>query len=95
MPFVYETVTSMASVVYVSCAAASIACAALLFARFRHRRERLLLWSAASFTGLAANNVLLFVDQVLVPTIDLAIYRSVSAAVAVLLLLIGLIWDGR
>jgi hypothetical protein len=85
----------MASVVYVSCAAASITCAALLFARFRRRRERLLLWSAASFSGLAVNNVLLFVDQVLVPATDLVIYRSVSAAVAVLLLLIGLIWDGR
>ena len=95
MHFVYEAATSMASVVYVSCAAASIACAVMLFARFRHGRERLLLWSAASFTGLAVNNVLLFVDLVVVPTIDLALYRSVSAAVAVLLLLIGLIWDGR
>ena len=86
---------SMASVVYAACAAASVTCAALLFARFRHRRERLLLWSAASFSGLAVNNLLLFADLVIVPTIDLAVYRSASAAVAIVLLLIGLIWDGR
>jgi hypothetical protein len=85
----------MASLVYASCAAASITCAALLFARFKQRRERLLLWSAASFGGLAVNNVLLMADFVFVPTIDLSIYRSISAAGSVLLLLLGLIWDGR
>jgi hypothetical protein len=85
----------MASVVYVACAIASTLCAGLLFARFRQHRERLLLWSAASFSGLAVNNVLLFADVILVPATDLTLYRSVSAAIAVLLLLIGLIWDGR
>jgi hypothetical protein len=38
---------------------------------------------------------LIFVDLVMVPEIDLYIWRLATAAVAMALLLYGLIWDSR
>lgn len=85
----------MASVVYALCALTSGLCAVLLLRAYRASRARLLLWSSLSFIGLAFNNLLLFVDLVVLPTLDLLLYRSLMAALAVMVLLLGLIWDSR
>jgi hypothetical protein len=85
----------MASVVYALCALTSGLCAVLLLRAYRASRARLLLWSSLSFIGLAFNNLLLFVDLVVLPTVDLLLYRSLMAALAVMVLLLGLIWDSR
>lgn len=86
----------MASVVYALCALTSMLCAGLLWRAYRASRARLLLWSTVSFIGLACNNLLLFIDLVVLPTsVDLALYRSLMAAVSVTVLLLGLIWDSR
>lgn len=86
----------MASVVYALCALTSMLCAGLLWRAYRASRARLLLWSSVSFIGLACNNLLLFIDLVVLPTsVDLALYRSLMAAVSVMVLLLGLIWDSR
>ena len=85
----------MASVVYALCAITSVLCALLLGRAYRASRARLLLWSSLSFAGLALNNLLLFLDLVMLPTVDLSIYRAVTGAVAVMVLLLGLIWDSR
>lgn len=85
----------MASVVYALCALTSGLCAVLLLRAYRTSRARLLLWSSLSFIGLAFNNLLLFVDLVVLPTVDLSLYRSLMAALAVMVLLLGLIWDSR
>lgn len=85
----------MASVVYALCALTSILCAVLLWRAYRASRARLLLWSSLSFIGLACNNLLLFIDLVVVPSVDLALYRSLLAAVSVMVLLLGLIWDSN
>lgn len=85
----------MASVVYALCALTSILCAVLLWRAYRASRARLLLWSSLSFIGLACNNLLLFIDLVVVPSVDLALYRSLMAAVSVMVLLLGLIWDSN
>jgi hypothetical protein len=53
----------------------------------------LLLWCSFCFVGLALNNVLLFVDLFVVPEIDLEIWRSLTALSALVLMLIGLIWE--
>jgi hypothetical protein len=56
----------------------------------------LLLWSTLCFAGLALNNILLFVDLVVVPyAVDLRLFRSGSAIVGLALLTIGLIWESR
>ncbi|HEY4596605.1 MAG TPA: DUF5985 family protein [Thermoanaerobaculia bacterium] len=85
----------MASVVYALCALTSILCAVLLWRAYRASRARLLLWSSLSFIGLACNNLLLFVDLVVVPSVDLSLYRSLLAAISVMVLLLGLIWDSN
>lgn len=85
----------MAEGVYLLCALTSLFCAGLLVRQYRSQRTRLLLWSSLGFVGLAINNALLVVDLMIVPQIDLAIVRTVAALVAMLLLVIGLIWESR
>lgn len=82
----------MPSLVYVLCALTSGLCAVLLLRAYMASRARLLLWSSLSFIGLTCNNLLLFVDLILFPGIDLSLYRSLTAAAAIMLLLLGLIW---
>ncbi len=83
----------MAEAVYLLCAITSIVCAALLVRSYRKQRTRLLMWSALCFVGLAINNILMFVDLVVLPDLDMSLLRSGTALVAVVLLLIGLLWE--
>jgi hypothetical protein len=84
----------MAEIVYVLCAATSILCALLLLRGYLRTRTRLLMWSTWCFVGLAINNILLFVDLAILPdAIDLRLLRGGSALAAMLLLVVGLIWE--
>lgn len=86
----------MAEIVYALCALTSTMCAVLLFRGYRRTKTGLLLWSSLCFAGLALNNVLLFVDLVILPTtIDLSLLRSAEAVAAMAALLIGLIREAR
>jgi hypothetical protein len=85
----------MPELVYVLCALTSVLCAGLLLRSYRANRTRLLLWSTLCFVGLAINNILLFVDIVLVPDTSLQFFRTSSALIALALLTIGLIWESR
>jgi hypothetical protein len=85
----------MAEAIYLLCAVTSLGCAALLLRGYRRSRARLLLWSSACFVFLALNNILLFADLVLIPSVDLSLVRSGAGLAALALLLFGLIWDGR
>lgn len=85
----------MAEIVYVLCALTSLFCAGLLARRYRVQRTRLLLWSTLCFVGLALNNVLLVVDLIVVPAIDLSFLRAGVAVLAMAMLLVGLIWESR
>ena len=85
----------MASIVYALCALTSLTCAFLLLRAYVARPARLLLWSGLAFIGLTANNALLYVDLVVVPEADLSLARNATAAGAVMILLCGLIWDGK
>ena len=85
----------MAETVYALCALSSGLCAFLLFRGFRRSGARLLLWSGACFVGLVANNILLFVDLIVVPQIDLSVWRAVSSTLALAVLVVGLIWESR
>jgi hypothetical protein len=70
-------------------------CAVLLLRGYLRTRTRLLLWSALCFFGLAVSNLLIFVDLVIFPNLDLYIWRLLTAAVAMMVLLYGLIWEGE
>ena len=82
----------MAEAIYLLCALTSLLCAVLLLRGYRKSRTPLLFWSCLCFAGLAVNNVLLFVDLVLVAeTIDLRLVRGGTALVSLGLLLYGLV----
>ena len=82
--------------VYSLCALTSLACALLLLRGFRRTGARLLLWSGLCFTGLALNNLVLFVDLVVIPTgPDLSLLRSATALFGVTVLVFGLVWDAQ
>lgn len=83
----------MAELIYAACAAVSLFCAALLVKNYRRTRLRLALYSCLSFAGLALNNVLLFIDLVLVRTLDLSLIRGLVAVVALGLLVVGLVTE--
>lgn len=80
---------------YLLCAATSVLCAVLLVRSYLAARVRLLLWAAVCFVGLALNNVLLLVDQQILPDVDLSLLRDGSGLIAVSVLLFGLIWESR
>jgi Family of unknown function (DUF5985) len=79
--------------IYLLCAATSLACSGLLLRGYRRNRVRLLLWSSVCFAGLALENILLFVDVIVIPGVDLSLWRSVPAVAGLMILLYGLIWD--
>jgi len=83
----------MAETIYLLCIATSLVAALLLLRMWRRRGTRLLLWSCLCFAGLAINNVLLLIDLVVVPDVDLMLLRGGTALASVLLLLIGLVWE--
>lgn len=83
----------MAEIVYALSGITSLACAVLLLRSYARNQTRLLLWSSLCFFGLALNNFLLFIDLVIVPEIDLLIWRNMAALLGLALLLYGLIWD--
>lgn len=69
------------------------ACAVLLLRAYAGNRVRLLFWSGLCFSGLALNNVLLFIDLRVVPETDLSVWRSIPALFGVAALLYGLVWE--
>lgn len=85
----------MANVVFLLCAATSLACAVLLLRGYLRNRVPLLLWSSLCFVGLAVNNVLLVVDLILVPGRDLLLFRNLSGFLSLTLLVFGLVWDSE
>jgi hypothetical protein len=69
-----------------------VLCAFLLIRQYRETRLPLLLWSSFGFVGLALNNGLLFIDLIVVPTIDLSLARTLTALIGISLMIFGLIW---
>ena len=85
----------MDKVVYALGALTSLACALLLLRGHARSGQRLLLWSGLCFVGLTISNLIVFVDLFVLPEVDLYRWRLVTAAVAMGLLLYGMIWESR
>lgn len=79
--------------VYTLCFLTSAACAVLLMRSYRRTGMRLLLWSGLCFIFLAANNLVVVLDMMVVPNRDLRLGRLLLALCAVAVLLFGFIWD--
>ncbi len=83
----------MAETIYSLCTLTSLACAWLLLGSYRRTGHRLLFWSGLCFVGMTFNNMLLMLDKLVFPAVDLLPYRLVTALVAVSLLVYGLIYE--
>ena len=79
--------------VYVLCFLTSTACAWLLGRSYLRTHTRLLLWSSLCFLLLAGNNLVLVLDVLVFPEINLRIGRLLLSFSAVVVLLFGFIWD--
>ena len=79
--------------VYFLCFATSSACSYLLARSYRRTGARLLLWSAICFLLLAANNLALIVDLLILPATNLSLVRLLFSASALMVLLFGFVWD--
>jgi len=85
----------MGPAVYLLGALTSLCCGLLLLRSYGQVQRRLLLWSGLCFIGLAISNLLIFVDLVIFPNVDLYRFRLGAAAISMVLLLYGLIWESE
>jgi hypothetical protein len=83
----------VAGFIYGLCALTAAGCAVLLLQSYARSRYRLLLWSGLCFAGLTVNNLLLVFDKLVFPNVDLSLWRSSVALLAITVLLYGLIFD--
>ncbi|MGH9727528.1 MAG: DUF5985 family protein [Candidatus Acidiferrales bacterium] len=81
--------------VYVLGILVTLSCGVLLMRGYARGRKRLLLWSSLCFFGLALSNLLLFIDLVMLPGVDLYLWRLIAGAIAMMFLMYGLIWEGE
>jgi len=85
----------MTGSVYLLCAITCLICAGMLFRGYAKSGVRLLLWSGLCFLGLMVENVVGFVDVVVVPDVSLHVWRKLPGLIAVSVLLFGLIWESK
>lgn len=83
----------MAAIVFILCALTSAACMVLLIRGYLASRTRLLLWASLGFCGFTVNNLLLVLDRLVVPHIDLSLVRVITALLGVSIMLYGCICD--
>ncbi len=83
----------MSAALYILTILTTLVCSVLLLRAWFRVRNGLLLWSGICFAGLTIDNILVFGDLVLFPSIDLYTYRLASVAISLSLLLFGLIWE--
>jgi hypothetical protein len=79
--------------VYVLCFLTSAICAWLLARGYMRSKARLLMWSAMCFALLAANNLLVVIDMMVLPDRTFRLERLEIMLAAVGVLLIGFVWD--
>ena len=85
----------IAIAVYVLGTLVCLLCAVFLLTAYLRVQNRLLLWSGICFVGLTCSNALVFIDLVVLPKIDLYTYRLAIAAIAMLFLVYGLIFETK
>lgn len=86
---------ALPGLVYLLCFLAAALCAGLLVRQYRMSRTPVLLWSAACFVCLAFSNLVVVVDQLVLPDINLRAARLVLTLLAVSVLLFGFIWESE
>lgn len=82
-----------AGFVFALCIVTSGVCTWLWQRAYRRTRARVLFWSALCFLLLTANNLLVFVDVIMLPRVDLSLLRFVMSLLATGVLIYGFVWD--
>ncbi|HKF47343.1 MAG TPA: DUF5985 family protein [Terracidiphilus sp.] len=85
----------MSAALYILTSLTTLLCAILLLRGYARVRRRLLLWSGLCFIGLTVTNILKAGDLLIFLHTDLFAYRLGSAAVAMALLIFGLVWESQ
>jgi peptidoglycan/LPS O-acetylase OafA/YrhL len=83
----------MAEVIYGLCALLSLAIALMLWRQQRRMPARIIYWTALCFSGLALGNVVLVLDKLVFPELDLRVWRHSISLVSIGLLLYGLVYE--
>lgn len=84
------------SVLFLLAIVTSLACMVLLFRGYMRSGLRILMWSALCFVCLSINNILLFIDLVLLPdNVDLRIFRHAAALVGMIFMIYGFIRESE
>jgi hypothetical protein len=81
------------NVVYLLCFLTSLSCCLLLIRSYRRNKSKVLLWTAACFVLLAIDNLLVVLDLILLPDVDLLLPRLLATLLAVSTLIIGFVWE--
>ncbi len=86
---------SFQTIIYTLCLLTSAGCAVLLVRSYGQSRAKLVLWSALCFILLAVNNLLVVIDLLILPSVDLVPLRNLASLAAVGVLLFGFIWEAE
>jgi hypothetical protein len=86
---------TLPGLVYILCFATCTACATLVTRAWVRTRTQLLMWTAVSLVFLALNNLLVIADLLLLPDLDLSIWRHFAALAAGATLVVGFIWEAE
>ncbi|HUI13694.1 MAG TPA: DUF5985 family protein [Xanthobacteraceae bacterium] len=78
---------------YLLCFLTSLSCCLLLIRSYRRNRSRVLLWTAACFVLLAIDNLLVVLDLIVLPNVDLSLARLLATLFAVSTLLVGFVGE--
>jgi hypothetical protein len=81
------------ALIYGICMLTALMCAWLLLQAYQKTRYRLLFWCGLFFSVAALNNVLVVVNKVVFPEVDLTIYGYAVALLGLSILLPGLILE--
>ena len=83
----------MSATLYLLNFAVNLLCSFLLLRAYRRVTKRLLLWSGLCFAGLAISSVMVFVDLIVFPAVDLFQVRLIIGIAAMALMVYGLIFE--
>lgn len=85
----------MPGLVYLLCAATSFLCTVLLCRGYARSHVRLLLFSGICFLGFTVDNIVLYLDLIVIPDTDISLVRRLPGLVALIVLLFGMVWESK
>jgi hypothetical protein len=82
-------------IIYGLCALTAFMCCCLLLLAYARSGYRLLFWGGICFVGLTINNIFVILDELVILSVDLSVWRLLPALLAMSVLIYGLIWDNE